>query len=34
MPAFIKAFFTFFKARPVIMACYGIACFLIGAVIF
>lgn len=30
----IKAFFQFFKTRPITLGCYGAACFLLGAVIF
>lgn len=34
MPDNVKAFFQFFKTRPLTLGCYGLACFLIGAAFF
>lgn len=30
MPEPISKFFAFFKTRPIVMLCYGLACFGLG----
>lgn len=34
MPEPIKDFFTFFKTRPITLGCFGLGCFLVGALFF
>jgi len=34
MPESFKAFFQFFKTRPLTLTCFGAACFALGAFLF